>query len=53
VSKAQGRVAGDGSAAIEDLGNAIGRDGKPPGERCGRHAESIKLLGEMFSGMYC
>jgi hypothetical protein len=51
VSQAQGRIAGDGPTAIQDLGDAVRGHLKLASQGGCAHFERFQFLGEMFAGM--
>lgn len=51
VGEAEGGVAGDGTGAIQDLGDAVGGDFEFAGEFGGAHAEGGEFFGQVLAGM--
>jgi hypothetical protein len=49
VREAQRGVAGDGAAAIEDLGDAVGGNAELAGELGGADGEFVEFLGQMLA----
>jgi hypothetical protein len=53
VAETKRGVAGDGALALDDLRDAIRRDGELPRQFGGRDLQLVQFVGENFAGMDC
>jgi len=51
MCQAQGGVAGDRAASMEDFGNAVGRNVEPARQLSRAHVQLAQFFGEVFAGM--
>ena len=51
LRQAQGGVAGDGAASVEDFGDAVSGNVEPARQFGGAHLQLAQFLGQVFAGM--